>query len=286
MRTILIAIVALTVTTFFSSGASAYSLDEITTKGIIRIAVYRDFPPFSYREKGKLKGVDVDIAKEIAKEIGVKLEFMELTADETVDDDLRNAVWKGHILNGAIADVMLHVPYDRVFAKRNNMVVIFGPYYTEKLAFAWDKAKVGDSQTVAMFGYEKVGVEVDTMSDFYLVSAFNNRFRENVVHFNTSGDATDALKNKEVVAVMAPITQLSGALGSNNKDFPINTPPTPGLAKSQWLVGASVMHTYRALGYAVGDILTKMVKNGRMEQIFESYDLPYFPPPDSLLDGG
>jgi len=284
MRMTLTALLTITATMFFSLGASALSLDQITEKGSITIAVYRDFAPFSYRDKGKLVGVDVDIAKEVAKDLGVKLQFMELTSDETVDDDLRNAVWKGHILNGAIADVMLHVPYDKIFAKRNNMVVIFGPYYNERLAIAWDKATVGDSQTVAMFGYEKVGVEVDTMSDFYLVSAFDGRFRENVIHFNSSQEATAALKKKEVVAVMGPISQLSGALGSDNKDYPINTPPTPGLTKSRWLIGASVMHTYRALGYAVGDTLTKLVKNGRMEEIFKSHGLKYSPPPDSLLN--
>jgi ABC-type amino acid transport substrate-binding protein len=266
--------------------AVTQTLDEIVEKGSIRIAVYRDFPPFSYRDKGQLKGVDVDIASEIAKGLGVKLTFMELTPDETVDDDLRNAVWKGHYMGGGVANIMMHVPYDKVFAKRNNLVVILGPYYDERLAIAWDKNKVGDSQTMAIFGYEKVGVELDSLPDFYLSSAFGGQFQKNVVHFPRIEDAAQALIDKKLAAIMAPVSQISSSLGDKATNYDINMPPAPGLTKNSWLVGVSVSHKARALGYAVGDVIAKMVRNGRMEAIFKNHGLDYTPPPLSLLDGG
>jgi hypothetical protein len=77
---------------------SAASLDTVTDRGVLRFAVYRDFPPFSHRAGGTLEGADVDLAKAIGAKLGLGVEFMELTADENMDDDLRNAVWKGPIL--------------------------------------------------------------------------------------------------------------------------------------------------------------------------------------------
>ncbi len=96
--------------------AAARPLDEVRDSGTIRIAVYRDFAPFSEVHDGRFEGVDVDIGRALAQRLGVAVEFMPVTAGESVDDDLRNAVWKGHYLGGGVADVMLHVPVDRRFS--------------------------------------------------------------------------------------------------------------------------------------------------------------------------
>ncbi len=67
---------------------------------------------------------------------------MELAPDETVEDDLRNAVWKGSYFGSGVADVMMHVPVDRQFAMRNNNVVIFGAYQRETFALGLDPRQI------------------------------------------------------------------------------------------------------------------------------------------------
>jgi ABC-type amino acid transport substrate-binding protein len=265
------------------SSALALTYDEIIQQGSIRIAVYKDFAPFSSRIGGKLVGVDVDIAKKIAEKMNVKLSFYELVADETADDDLRNAVWKGHYLGGGVADVMLHVPYDREFAIRNNLAVLFGPYYEEKNVVASDPGKVSAETGMAVFRYEKISVELDTMADFYLLSVFGGQLRKNVVHFFTVEKAVDALKRKEVAAVMAPRSQIEAVLREKRRLFEIGVMPAPGLINETWLVGAAIKHTNRQLGYAVGDILSGMIADGTMKKIFSAHGLSYAPPPTSLI---
>ena len=69
--------------------------DEIIERGRLDVAVYESFPPFSYRQDGKLVGLDVDLARKIAEKLGVKASFRELPAGETVDDDLRRPRTQG-----------------------------------------------------------------------------------------------------------------------------------------------------------------------------------------------
>ncbi|WAC76007.1 transporter substrate-binding domain-containing protein [Roseateles sp. SL47] len=51
-------------------------LDEVKTRGTLRIACEGTYPPFNFKnDKGELAGFDVDIAKAIAAKLGVKPEF-------------------------------------------------------------------------------------------------------------------------------------------------------------------------------------------------------------------
>ncbi|HZP74994.1 MAG TPA: ABC transporter substrate-binding protein [Pseudolabrys sp.] len=56
------------------------ALDEVKKRGSVRVGVREDVPGFgSVDEKGKIVGFDVDIATEIAKRLGVKIELVPAT---------------------------------------------------------------------------------------------------------------------------------------------------------------------------------------------------------------
>lgn len=254
--------------------AAARPLDDVRASGAIRIAVYRDFPPFSEVDGGNFAGVDVVIGRAIAERLGLRADFMALTAGETVDDDLRNAVWKGHYLGGGVADVMLHVPVDRRFALRNAQVTLFGAYARMQLVEARDRA-VGDSVDLASMDGEPVGVEIASLGDFYLVSAFDGRLRPNVVHYPNSLAAAAALREGTVAVALASKAEMEAGLGSAREAFTMTPLEIPG---ASWTIGAAVDEHSRDLGYAVGDILAEMVDNGEMEGIFAAHTLSYSPP--------
>jgi len=257
---------------------SAAPLDEVMAKGVVRIAVYRDFPPFSWRDRGELKGADVDLAREIAGGLGVRLELMELAADENMDDDLRNAVWKGHYLGGGVADIMLHVPVNRDFALRNEHVAILGPYQRESFAIARDPSLINDSATLAVFQSEKIGVELDSIPDFYLMGAFGGRLGSNVVHYTTVEQAIDGLRSGTVAAVMAPRSQLEGAIGQDAGRFPIGAMPTPGLINAQWDIGMAVKENSRDLAYKIEDIVNSLLVHGALREIYRRHGLTHNEP--------
>ncbi len=59
----------------FCTTAFARSYDDIIETNEITVAVYNDFVPFSYQENEQAKGIDIDIAKHIAKQLGVTLKL-------------------------------------------------------------------------------------------------------------------------------------------------------------------------------------------------------------------
>ncbi|ARU92951.1 amino acid ABC transporter substrate-binding protein [Tatumella citrea] len=63
---------------FISNGYAQDDLTKIKSDGVFKVGTEGTFPPFTYHDaSGKLVGFDVDIAREIAKRIGVKAEFVE-----------------------------------------------------------------------------------------------------------------------------------------------------------------------------------------------------------------
>ncbi|WP_260292338.1 substrate-binding periplasmic protein [Sedimenticola hydrogenitrophicus] len=265
--------------------ALALSYDEIQDKEEITIAVYRDYPPFSYRQNGALVGIDIDIANHLAQQLKVRLKLIEQTADENVDDDLRNAIWKGSMLSGEVADLMLHIPYDRELALRNELVVLFGPYMKEEIVAARNIEKLGRDATLALFRYENIAVELDSLADLYLSGAFGGTIRDNLLHFKTTEEAGQATLRGEAAGLMGPRSQVQYSLLGGIEDFDLGKVPTPGLVKADWLIGAAVKNTYRQLGYAVEDILASMVRDGDMATIFKRHGIDYFPPSLDYLAG-
>lgn len=266
---------ALPISILLSAPAVSRPLDDVRESGTIRIAVYRDFTPFSEVRDGRFSGVDVDIGRAIAERLGVGVAFMPVTAGESVDDDLRNAVWKGHYLGGGVADVMLHVPVDRRFAMRNKLVAIFGAYARMDLVVAGSEEVATAGLDPDAIGNGRIGVEIATLADGYLLSAFAGALRDNVVHYPSSVAAAEALAKGEVEAALGTRAEIEAGLGSQRGAFTVSPVEIPG---SSWLIGAAVDEHSRDLGYAVGDVLAELVDTGTIAEAFAARALSYLPP--------
>jgi ABC-type amino acid transport substrate-binding protein len=269
----------------------ARTLDEVVESGYIEIAVYRDFPPYSYLDpQGEAAGVDIDVGRYIAEGLGVEPRWFWVTADETVEDDLRNAVWKGHYLDRRVADLMMRVPYDREFsyaidgygAARNDMVVMFGPYQREEWILARDMAQLDGVRTLAVFQYHKIGVEIDTLPDFFLISVFGGRLRGNVVHFTSVFLALEDLRAGGLSAVAGMRSQLEWGLRDSGDRFDLSGDGLEQIVRRSWDIGLAVKHTHRQLAYAVEDLVSQGLQSGAIDAIFKRTGLTLLPP--SLYD--
>lgn len=250
--------------------------DTILERGYIEFAVYEDFAPYSYREGSKPKGIDIDIGRLIAAELGVEARFNFVAAGENLDADLRNNVWKGPVIGGRVSNVMLHVPYDSEYACRIEQVVFTGQYYGEAIAIAYRKDDYGGKPPVpAYFRYDTVGVENDSISDFYLSSLFGGQLNGQIRRYRSAGDAMAALASGEIKAVMGPKAQLEfGADGTTG----IHQPPLPGFGTGRWTVGLAVNFRYRPLAYAVDDAIREGLEDGRIARIFADRGVTFTAP--------
>ncbi len=251
-------------------------LDTIVERGYIDFAAYEDFPPWSFKKDGKIQGVDIEIGKLIAEDLGVEPRFKLVAAGENLEADLRNWIWKGPLINGRVANVMLHIPYDSEFACRVEQVVFTGQYHDEEIAIAYRRdAYPEDPPVPAYFRFDTVAVENDSIADFYLSSFPGGQLSQNLRRFPSAEQAMTALAEGETMAAMGPRAQLEAGL---TQDLDIHTPPLPGFAVSTWTSGVAVHFAYRGLSYAVDDAIYAALKDGRIQKIFETYGLTHTPP--------
>ena len=248
-------------------------LDQIQEQGHMLFAVYKDFPPYSWEDAGQPRGVDVEIARLIAEDRGVEARFNFVEAGENLEADLRNNIWKGPLIGGRVSNVMMRVPYDSAFKCRVEQVVFTGQYAAESIAIAYHKASYPEEKPVpAYFRFDSVGVENDSIADFYLSSFAGGQLSGNVRHFATMEEAMEALNTGGVMAAMGPLNQLEHGL-SDSSD--VHQPPLAGFAVSNWTLGVAVNFRYRPLSYAVDDAVNYALQDGRIADIYAQYGLTF-----------
>jgi len=262
--------------------------DEIIASGVLRVALYQDFPPYSFMQDGEPRGVDVELAQILGNELGTRLEIQWVLADETIDGDLRNHLWKGHYLRpGKVADVMLRVPYDSEFSNKRDelglpaheLVHMFGPYQRERWQAAYDPRKIESVPSIAIFQYYPVGVEEDSVPSFYLGSVMRGQLAASTHHYRTLGLAFDAMLAGEVNAVMGTQAEIDWLLAQHpNAGMRLTENAYPSIGKQVWELGMAVHDSNRQLAYALADVAESMILDGRMEQLYAQYGLRYLRP--------
>ena len=258
---------------------AARPLDEVVGSGVLRVIAYLDNAPFSWDDNGTPKGIDVDIAKAIANELGVKPEIILRMPGEKGDDDLRVNVWKGPLTGGGVGDLMMHVPIDRAFAARNPEAVIGNPYFQERIALAIDSDRTGLNPTFDIFKRMKIGVQLGTVSDYFLMRFEDGSLIDNISHHVRAEDGAKEFKSKEIAALMGQRARIEALLHDIGVTPRIAEPVMDGIVRSQWVVGMAWKENSRDLGYHVQADLEKLKANGKLAEIFRSYGVTYIEPP-------
>lgn len=251
-------------------------LDQIVDQGHMHFAVYEDYPPYSWMEAGKPRGVDIDIARVIAEDLGVEARFNFVSADENLEADLRNNLWRGALIGGRIANVMMRVPYDSSFACRVEQVVFTGQYAGESIAIAYRKDAYPEEKPIpAYFRFDTVAVENDSIADFYLSGLAGGQLLSNIRRYPSTNAAMEALAAGETMAAMGPRAQLEHGL---TDDIGVHQPPLPGFAVGSWTLGVGINFRYRPLAYSVDDAIRYALEDGRIAAIYEAYGLSHTMP--------
>ena len=258
--------------------AHALAQLELQQADTLRIAVYADFAPYSAGGRG----IDIAVGQALAERLGLRAEIVQFAADEDMNDDLRNMVWRGHYLGTRPADVMMHVPVDAQFAARNDKVRIIAPYHRETMALARDAARVplpagSAANAFEVFTREKIGAELDTHASDFLLNVLNGRLRDNVVHFRSVAAAAEAMMRGEVSAVLAPRGQLEAALQERGR-FELDTLAIPEMRVSAWPLGMAVKADSRELAAALASTIAELQSSGALGRIFAAHGVTHQSP--------
>lgn len=249
------------------------ALTKIRQGGVLKVALYKNFAPFSHDGRG----IDVDLAEALAAKLGVKMSPLWFEADENMEDDLRNMVWKGHYLGYGPADVMMHAPIDPAYIAKVDRVKFFAPYHRERYAVARRLDKLPVLDNFEAFEKLNLGVEGDTLAATVMLSADGGRYRNTIKTFRTAGEAVTALKTGEVAAVMAQQGELEGGLKGDAR-FAIELPPHPILQKRQWALGLAVKAQSDDLAQALQAAINDLLADGTVKSVMQRHGVQHRQP--------
>lgn len=234
--------------------------------GILKVAVYNDLAPFS--DHGK--GIDADLGAALAGKLGLKLALLPFDAGDDLGDDLRNMVWKGHYLGYGPADVMLHVPVDRMLMNANPQVEIFAPYYVETVRLVRSAQAIPQFEGIDALAGKRIGVEKVSISGMVMLGEGNGRFREQVHIYPTAIEALEQLKAGHLDAVLATRAQIESVM-KGDPAFPLQEVPFDRLPRGGWAIGMAVKKANVGLARKLQAALNDMTASGELRTIFAKY---------------
>ena len=256
-----------------AAAQEAGALSRIRARGSLVVGVYQDLAPFSVGGEG----IDVDLARALAKALGLDLSLMPFAAGESMDDDLRNMVWRGHYLGFGPADVLLHVPVDAPLMRSNPRVSIFAPYWRERLAMARDAARVPKGEAAADFAGQKIAVAGQSLAGWLLIGAEGGAWRERLVtNWKDGVAAARALQDGQVAAAAGHASEIESQLGGDTR-FAIAPLPVPRM-RDGWAIGCAVKKESTDLAQAVQGAMNTLAGNGELTRIFAKAKLTWRAP--------
>ena len=179
-------------------------LNEILSKGVVKIAVPEAFAPFgSVGKAGEHEGYDVDVAKLIAKDLGVKLEIVPVVSKQRIP----------FLETGRVDLVISTMGANPKRAKSINFSSAYAPFYSG--AFAASNISVsGPSDLDGL----KVGVTGGTLEDLEITKTAPKGTK--ITRFGDNAATLSAFKSSQVQVLVAGNTA-AAALAKNNPSLDI-----------------------------------------------------------------
>jgi ABC-type amino acid transport substrate-binding protein len=264
-----------------ANSATARPLDEVLDSKRLFVVAYEDNRPFSWtQDDGTVTGIDVEIAKALATELGVDADIELRMGGERADQDVRVNVIRGTVGGGKPGDIMMHIPTDKEFAMKFKEAVISNPYFLQTVAIAIDSKRIPKDATFDIFKKEKVSVKLATVSDYFLMGFQDGALVNNVSHFTRGPQGAKEFLSGETAALMGVRSEIEGTLFEQGAKAEFISPEMSDLIRKQWVVGIANDDKSRDLGYAIGQALNKLRESGKLKDIFAKFGVTYIPPPE------
>ena len=245
--------------------ASATALSRVRERGALSVGIYNDMPPFHNAGKG----IDVELAQALADALGVRLTLLPFNADDSMNDDLRNMVWRGHYLGYGPADVLLHVPLERSLIEQNPRVHFFAPYFRERVMIARRLDRLPRLDTLSQLGQQPVAVSGQSLAGWLMLGADDGAYRSQLSTQSKHGaQAAQALASGEVAAAAGLASELESVLRGDAR-FAISPLLLPRAPRSGWAVGLAVKRDADDLAEALARALSELTTSGGLQQMFE-----------------
>lgn len=262
-----------------AANVQARPLDEVIAEKSLKVILYEDNRPFSWTDGDVVKGIDVDLARALAKELGVKADVILRMQSERADGDVRSNVIRGPLTGGGTGDVMLHLPFDDDFAAKFKEAVFVNPYFEERIVLAINPKRIPADANFEIFKKEKIGVKLATVADYFLMGFEDGALVNNISHYVRDPVGVKEFVDGETAAILGVRSETEGLLHDSGVTATIVEPDMTGIIRKSWVVGMAVNDKSRDLGEALGKALEKLKSSGELAKIFATYGVTYVVPP-------
>lgn len=251
----------------------ATPLARVKERGSLVVGLYKDMPPF-HAQGG---GIDVELGRALAESLGVKFSPLPFPADDNMNDDLRNMVWKGHYLGYGPADVLLHVPVDRPLMEANPQVSVFAPYWRERVAIARSLEQLPALDSLDALRGRPLAVPGQSLAGWLLLGADGGAYRDQLrTQWKDGTEAAQALQRGEVPAAAGLMSELQAVLRGDAR-FAVEPLPVPRAPREGWAVGMAVKRDATELAQALQGAVKELSRSGRLAEIFGRGNLAWKP---------
>lgn len=166
-----------------NNNANESSVTAIKKRGVLRVAVFGDLPPYGWvDDHGNRLGYDVRLARQMAKDLGVKVKFIQVNANNRVDT-----------LNSNKADIVLA---NFTETPERKQVVDFAKAYM-KVSVGVISPKNAPITSASQLKGKNLIVNKGTTAENY----FTKKGGVDLLKFDSKTQQFNAFKNKRAVAL-------------------------------------------------------------------------------------
>lgn len=236
--------------------ASAQTSDDIKKKGELTIGMLVDFPPYgTTNSSNQPDGYDADVARLLAKDMGVKLNLVPVTGPNRIPFLLTNKV---DLLVASLA----------ITPERAKQVQFSKPYAAASIVLYGDK-KASIKGAADLKG-KRVGVARASTQDVALTAIAPEGTE--IRRFDDDASAMQALMSGQVDAIGCSTT----VAAQIDKRAPANTFENKFLLRQQ-VMGIVMRHGQTEMLKTIDDFVTRNTANGELSKLYRKWletDLP------------
>ena len=249
---IILLLVGILITINVKENKQEDSLQRILDKGTLILGLDDSFPPMGFRnENNEIVGFDIDVAKEVAKRLNVKLKLQPISwtaKEQELNSYNIDCIWNGMSVN----------------EERKQSMSLSIPYLENSMSFV---AKEDNSiNTLEDLKGKKVGVQSGSTAEEILQESEIYSELEEVISYTDNITAFMDLEINQIDSVFLDNVVANYYITSNNKPYKVLE---EGLEEEEYAIGFRKQDT--ELTDKVNEILLEMKKDGSLAKISEKW---------------
>ncbi|HEM3696199.1 TPA: transporter substrate-binding domain-containing protein [Streptococcus suis] len=259
VKTGLVITTSLSLVACASNESTDNSLKNVQDKGTLVVALSPEYAPFEFRTlvdgKDTIVGADIELAKEIGKELGVEIEFSAMSFDNVL-----NSVQNGKV-DLAISGISATEERAKVFD-------FSIPYYTSTNKLIINKANSSQFTSISSLESAKIGVQKGSIQEKIANDLLPNASK---VSISSNGELVNELKAGKIDGIIfeEPIAK---AYVAKNDDLLIVDTEIESNYTDAYAIALPKGST--ALKEKVDAVIEKLVSEGKFDTfVQEAYDL-------------